>query len=74
MIKKAAINIANNLVQHEKAKHIEIYRHFINEKLSSRQFVTSEGQPASIFTKDLNSKSFHNCICKKDMRNIYTPS
>ena len=30
---KAAINIAHNLVQHDRAKHVEIDRHFIKERL-----------------------------------------
>lgn len=32
--KKTAINIANNLGQYDKTKHIEIDRHFIREKLA----------------------------------------
>jgi hypothetical protein len=30
---KAAINIANNLIQHDRTKHVEIDRHFIKEKI-----------------------------------------
>jgi hypothetical protein len=30
---KAAIDIANNHVQHDRTKHVEIDRHFIKEKL-----------------------------------------
>lgn len=30
---KSTINIAHNLVQHERTKHVEIDRHFIKEKL-----------------------------------------
>ncbi|TYK27009.1 reverse transcriptase [Cucumis melo var. makuwa] len=32
---KAAISIANNPVQHDRTKHVEIYRHFIKERLDS---------------------------------------
>ena len=30
---KAAINIANNPLHHDRTKHIEVDRHFIKEKL-----------------------------------------
>lgn len=32
---KATISIAHNLVQHNKTKQVEIYRHFIKEKLEA---------------------------------------
>ncbi|XP_020593135.1 uncharacterized protein LOC110033481 [Phalaenopsis equestris] len=52
---KAAINIAHNLVQHNRAKHIKIDQYFINEKLNSGEncgsFVASNGQLANILTK-----------------------
>nr|KYP71263.1 Copia protein [Cajanus cajan] len=32
---KSTINIAQNLIQHDKTKHIEIDRHFIKEKLDN---------------------------------------
>ncbi|RDY01552.1 Copia protein, partial [Mucuna pruriens] len=35
------MNIAHNLVQHDRTKHIEIDRHFIKEKLDSGLIVTS---------------------------------
>ena len=30
---EVAINIAHNLIQHDRSKHIEIDRHFIKEKI-----------------------------------------
>ena len=32
---KAAINIAYNLVHHDRTKHVEVDRHFIKEKLET---------------------------------------
>ena len=32
---KSTINIAHNLVQHDRTKHVEVDRHFIKEKLDS---------------------------------------
>ena len=33
---KATINIAHNLVQHEKPKHVEVNRHFIKGKIEEK--------------------------------------
>ena len=33
---KAAIEIAQNLVQHDRTKHVEVDRHFIKEKLDKK--------------------------------------
>lgn len=44
---KAAISIANNPVQHDRTKHVEIDRHFIKEKLESGTVFTL---PANIST------------------------
>ncbi|KAJ8768637.1 hypothetical protein K2173_023541 [Erythroxylum novogranatense] len=35
---KAAIQIAQNLIQHDKTKHVEVDHHFIKEKLDQRLF------------------------------------
>lgn len=32
---KSTINIAHNLVQHDRTKHVEVDQHFIKEKLKS---------------------------------------
>jgi len=53
----SAINIADNLVQHHRTKHIEINMHFIKEKLNSRQistpYVPSCDQLVNVLTKGL---------------------
>ncbi|RDX97275.1 DNA-directed RNA polymerase I subunit 1, partial [Mucuna pruriens] len=54
---KSAINIAYNLVQHDRTKHIEVTRHFIKKKLDSglicTPYVPSKGQLVDILTKGL---------------------
>ncbi|KAK3005339.1 hypothetical protein RJ639_015952 [Escallonia herrerae] len=61
---KSAIQIAENPVQHDRTKHVEVDRHFIKEKLEAKiirfPFVKSEEQLADILTKAVSSKVFHN--------------
>jgi hypothetical protein len=56
---KSTINIANNPVQHDKTKHVEIDRFFIKEKLNSGLLklghVATQEQVADYLTKGLNS-------------------
>lgn len=75
---KSAINIAYNLVQHDRTKYIEVDRHFIKEKLDSglicTPYVTSRNQLADILTKGLSTLIFENIISKLRMENIYSPA
>nr|GEV11240.1 putative reverse transcriptase, RNA-dependent DNA polymerase [Tanacetum cinerariifolium] len=52
---KAAIQISDNPVQHDRTKHVEVDRHFIKEKLEAEiiklPFVKYEDQLADILTK-----------------------
>ena len=73
---KSTINIAHNLIQHNKTKHIEVDRHFIKEELEEGVvcmfYVPSEHQLANILTKGLNSLMFHDLVFKLGMEDIYS--
>ena len=75
---KAAISIAQNPVQHDRTKHVEIDRHFIKEKIDSgavcMPFVSTTQQIADIFTKGLFRPSFELFVSKLGMIDIYAPT
>jgi hypothetical protein len=74
---KAAIAIAQNPVQHDRTKHVEVDRHFIKENLDGRiiqfPFIQSKSQLADVLTKAVSGKAFHDIIDKLGMINIYAP-
>ena len=75
---KAAIEIAQNPVQHDLTKHVEVDRHFIKEKLEAKivqfPFVKSEDQLADILTKAVSSKVFCDSLVKLGIGDIYAPT
>jgi len=75
---KTAIQIAQNPVQHDRTKHVEIDQYFIKEKLEVKivqfPFVKSENQLADILTKVVSSKVFHNSLDKLGIEDIYAPT
>ena len=75
---KSAINIAHNLVQHDRTNHIEINRHFIKEKLNSGSictpYVPTGHQLAYVLTNGLCSNVFHKNISKLGMEDLYSPT
>ncbi|CAL8092463.1 unnamed protein product [Prunus armeniaca] len=75
---KAAITIAQNPVQHDRTKQVEVDRHFIKQKLEAKvfqfPFVKSEDQLADILTKAISSKAFHNSLDQLGIGDIYAPT
>ncbi|KAK9186936.1 hypothetical protein WN944_018325 [Citrus x changshan-huyou] len=75
---KAARDIAHNLVQHDRTKHVEVDRFFIKEKLDEKILelpkIRSEDQLADILTKAISSRAFTKFLDKLGMQDIYTPA
>ena len=75
---KATIQIAQNPVQHDRTKHVEIDHNFIKERLDQKiicfPFVNSANQLADVLTKAVSNKDFYRMIGKLGMIDIYAPT
>lgn len=71
---QAAINIAKNIVHHDRTKHVEIDRHFIKEKIErviELIYTPTRLQTADILTKALPMTNFEDLSSKLGMINRY---
>ena len=75
---QSAINIANNPVQHDRTKHVEMDRFFIKERLDEGTLklshVTSREQVADCLTKGLGTNECLSACDKMGIMDIYHPS
>ncbi|KAI5322714.1 hypothetical protein L3X38_031786 [Prunus dulcis] len=75
---KSTINIAHNPVQHGRTKHVEVDRHFIQEKIEKKiirlSFVKLEDQLTDILTKAVCCRVFHDSLTKLGIGDIYAPT
>ncbi|CAL8088305.1 unnamed protein product [Prunus armeniaca] len=75
---QSAFEIANNPVQHDRTKHVEVDRHFIKEKLEHKlisiPFVPSSEQLADMLTHTVSKHRFEDSLDKLGITNIYAPT
>ena len=74
---KAAINIANNAIQNDRTRHIEVDRYFIKEKIDDGLICTPyipSQQLADILTKGLRNLRFQTILSKLGLENTYSPA
>jgi hypothetical protein len=74
---ESAIRMADNLVEHSRTKHIDIWHHFLRAHQQKGDIevyhISTENQLADIFTKPLDEKRFcrlHSELNVLDSRNL----
>ena len=75
---KAAIEIAKNLVHHDRTKYVEIDHHFIKEKIEDGiiklTYILTSHQTTDILTKALPRNNFDSLKSKLGMIDIHNPA
>ena len=76
---KVAIEIAHNPVFHDQTKHVEVDKHFIEEKIEDgiicMPYITTFEQVAYLLTKEvLPKRQFESLIVKLTMEDIFKPT
>ncbi|CAL9014728.1 unnamed protein product, partial [Prunus brigantina] len=75
---QSAFEIANNPVQHDRTKHVEVDRYFIKEKLEHKlisiPFVPSSEQLADMLTHAMSKHRFEDSLDKLGIIDIYAPT
>ena len=75
---KVACDIANNPIQYDRTKHVEVDRFFIKEKLDLKIVelpkIKSEDQLADFLTKLVSYRSYSSFLDKLGMCDIYAPT